>query len=333
MIDVGNLSTALGGMTFIDLFAGIGGFRYALQSFGARCVFESEWDPAAADTYEANHGVRPNEKDIATIKAEDIDPMDIVCGGFPCLPFSVSGKREGFEDKNHGHLFFEIMRIVHYHRPKVVFLENVKNIATHDKARTMKVIRDELKKEGYPVPHDKVLNASDFGVPQARERMFILCFRDDDDITSPFPLPRKEKIYLEDVLVLPKEAKPFEVDVSGKGLTWTRKDHEYPQPKALKPIQVGKVNRGGQGDRIYHPNGHAITLSSGGGGTGAKTGLYAVGNKIRRLTPRECARASGFPDDFILNKKNSECYRQFGNSVVINVLQHIIREAIQRKKI
>ena len=328
MIDVGDdLSTALSGMTFIDLFAGIGGFRYALESFGAECVFSSECDHAAADTYEMNHHDRP-KGDITKIDAKDIPPMDIVCGGFPCQSFSLNGLQKGFDDKKHGRLFFEIMRIVRHHHPKVVFLENVKNIATHDKGRTMKTIRDELAKEGYSV-FDKILNASDFGVPQARERMFILCFRDgNDDITSPFPLSAKKEIYLENILVTltPKEAKPFEVD---EEVVWKRKDTPKPE---MKQIPVGRIKKGRQGERIYHPRGHAITLSSGGGGLGAKTGLYAVGGKIRRLTPRECARISGFRDDFILHKKPNQCYKQFGNSVVIDVLQHIIKEAIQRGK-
>jgi len=311
---------------FIDLFAGIGGFHYALSSIGAQCVFASEWDIHAAETYNKNFNFKP-QGDITKIEVEDIPSHDILCGGFPCQPFSIAGKQKGFEDIR-GTLFFDIARIVDYHKPKVLFLENVKNLSQHDEGKTFKTILITLRNLGYTTYY-KVLNASNFGLPQNRERVYIVAFRNDINSENfKFPIPPNIPICLLDVL----EKNPINAKVI------TRDDieiyREYIPQKTLfnemtllnKPIQIGKVNKGGQGERIYHPLGHAITLSAYGGGVGSKTGLYLIDGEIRKLSPRECARVQGFPDNFILDKADSQSYKQFGNSVSINVLQNILLE-------
>ncbi len=311
---------------FIDLFSGIGGFHIALNSFGANCVFASEWDKYAAETYFENFNIKPFG-DITKIDEKNIPKHDILCGGFPCQAFSVSGKQKGFEDTR-GTLFFDIARIINHHKPKVVFLENVKNLTKHNDGNTLKTITKTLENLNYTV-HAKVLNASNFGLPQNRERIYFVCFRNDIDSSSfKFPKLTNNQVCLNDIL----ENNPANAKIINRNDIQIYKDYNI--EKSLfneiilpnKPIQIGIINKGGQGERIYHPLGHAITLSAYGGGVGSKTGLYKINNVIRKLSPRECARIQGFPDDFILNKIDSQSYKQFGNSVAINVLQYIIKE-------
>jgi DNA (cytosine-5)-methyltransferase 1 len=311
---------------FIDLFAGIGGFHFALSSFGAKCVFASEWDKHASETYKINFGLEP-KGDITLIDEKEIPSHDILCGGFPCQAFSVSGKQKGFDDTR-GTLFFDIARIVNHHKPKVLFLENVKNLAKHDDGKTLSTIINTLEKLNYSV-YTKVFNASNFGLPQNRERVYIVAFNNKlNSDNFKFPLPSNEKICLNNILEKePINAKIIERDDIEIYKKYYVESSLFNENELLnKPIQIGKVNKGGQGERIYHPFGHAITLSAYGGGVGSKTGLYLIDGKIRKLSPRECARVQGFPDSFILNKTDSQSYKQFGNSVSINVLQNIVIE-------
>jgi len=311
---------------FIDLFAGIGGFHYALTSLGAECVFASEWDKHASEAYKKNCGIEPNG-DITLINENEIPKHDILCGGFPCQAFSISGKRKGFDDTR-GTLFFDIARIVNHHKPKVLFLENVKNLAKHDEGRTLTTIISTLEELEYKV-FNKVFNASNFGLPQNRERVYIVAFRKNINSKDfKFPTPTNEQVCLENILEdNPKSVKIIKRNDIEIYKTYNAQNSLFGEVELLnKPIQIGKVNKGGQGERIYHPLGHAITLSAYGGGVGSKTGLYLVKDKIRKLSPRECARVQGFPDEFILNKIDSQAYKQFGNSVSINVLQKIVLE-------
>ena len=327
MITISGLKKkSLSNYKFIDLFAGIGGFHYALTSLGAKCVFASEWDKHAAETYKVNFGIEP-KGDITLIHESQIPSHDILCGGFPCQAFSVSGKQKGFEDTR-GTLFFDIARIVDYHKPKVLFLENVKNLAKHDEGKTLATIIKTLENLNYSV-FTKVFNASHFGLPQNRERVYIVAFENSIDSKKfKFPAATNEKVCLENILENnPSNAKVIVRNDIEIYKNYTSKPSLFGDFELLnKPIQIGKVNKGGQGERIYHILGHAITLSAYGGGVGSKTGLYMVGDKIRKLSPRECARVQGFPDSFILNKADTQSYKQFGNSVSINVLQNIILE-------
>ena len=164
----------LTGYTFIDLFAGIGGFHLALESFGAQCVYASEWDKYAQDVYDVNLHMKP-DGDITQVKASNIPDHDILCAGFPCQAFSISGKKLGFNDSR-GTLFFDVARIVKEKKPKIVFMENVKNFASHDYGRTLDVVKSTMEELGYSFAF-KILNAADYGVPQKRDRTYIVCFR------------------------------------------------------------------------------------------------------------------------------------------------------------
>jgi len=327
MIDI-TKNKILNGYKFIDLFAGIGGFHYALKSFGAECVFASEIDKKAASTYYLNHNFK-TKGNITEIKEKDIPKHDILCAGFPCQTFSISGNQKGFEDTR-GTLFFDIARVVNYHRPKIIFLENVKNFAKHDNGNTLKIALDTLTKMDYTV-HYKVLNTSKYGLPQNRERIYIVAFNNNYYKNTNFNFPNINiASSLNDIL----SHNPIDGKVIDRDDIEFYRDYkpvknifgEFDLPN--KPIQIGRVNKGGQGERIYHPIGHAITLSAHGGGVGAKTGLYKVNDKIRKLSPRECARLQGYPENFILPKSIPEAHKQFGNSVSINVLQYIIKEII-----
>ena len=316
----------LKGLRFIDLFAGIGGFHTALSSFGAECVFASEWDKHASQTYLANYQIMP-AGDITSITENQIPAHDILCAGFPCQAFSISGKRKGFADTR-GTLFFDIARIAQYHQPKILFLENVKNFIKHDDGKTLATVVSTLEEIGYCVFH-KILNASDFGLPQNRERIYIVCFRKDLLVNEfTFPVSSNQKVALQDFL----EHNPNDVKTIIRNDIFIHKTFT-PDINVLgkeilpnRPIQIGIVNKGGQGERIYHPLGHAITLSAYGGGIGAKTGLYKIGNNIRKLSPRECARIQGYADDFKIISSTAQAYKQFGNTVAVNVLKAILTE-------
>ncbi len=309
---------------FIDLFAGIGGFHQAMKLINGKCVFASEWDKHAAETYKKNYNIEP-AGDITKINAMDIPKHDFLCAGFPCQAFSVSGKQRGFEDTR-GTLFFEVARIIKFHKPKVILLENVRNFEKHDNGNTLKIVKDTLVELGYTVSYS-VLNASNFGLPQNRERIFITCFRNDIKLKKfEFPKSTNEKVSLFDFL----EKDPKDIKIIDRPDIHITKKYELQKnlfgdiDLPNRPIQIGYVNKGGQGERIYSPYGHAITLSAYGGGVGSKTGLYLVNNIIRKLTTRECARIQGFPENFEIVSSKTQSYKQFGNSVAINVLKEII---------
>lgn len=326
MIKILEIEKALKGYKFIDLFAGIGGFHYALESFGAECVFASEIDKHASRVYEQNHQIKP-QGDITKIDEQDIPSHDILCAGFPCQAFSISGKQKGFEDTR-GTLFFDIARIVKYHQPKILFLENVKNFAKHDNGNTLKTIINTLESLNYTIYY-KVLNTNKFGLPQNRERIYFVAFNNTYLKKTLFTFPIENRVSkVEDVLENnPENGKIIErKDIFFHNKYISTFDLFGNEILPNKPIQIGKVNKGGQGERIYNIKGHAITLSAHGGGVGSKTGLYKVGNIIRKLSPRECARLQGFPEYFIPDESVTQAHKQFGNSVSINVLQYILKE-------
>lgn len=317
-------------MKFIDLFAGIGGFRQALEFYGAKCVFSSEKDKYAMETYEANYGEKPSG-DITKIKSEDIPKHDILCAGFPCQPFSISGKQKGFDDERGIH-FFEIHRIVKHHKPSILFLENVANLKKHNDSQTIEQMRLMLEELGYIV-NMKVLNASDYNVPQGRKRIYFVCFNKDKlpVYNFEYPKPIECTTFLKDILEDDSKTESYRIIRDDIVL----KDIEITECEP-KPIRIGTINKGGQGDRIYSPLGHAITLSAEGGGSGAKTGAYLINGYVRKLSPRECARVQGFPENFIIAKKNNQAYKQFGNSVAVPVLIKIveqIKDAIEKNNI
>lgn len=318
MIHIDNKS--LKGYKFIDLFAGIGGFRLALESFGAKCVYSNEWDRFAQETYQMNFGDTP-EGDITQVDETSIPDHDILCAGFPCQPFSISGKQYGFEDSR-GTLFFDVARIVKEKRPKVVFLENVKNFATHDGGKTIRVVKNTMLELGYSFQF-RVLNPINYGIPQKRERVYMVCFRNDiERELFVFPQPFKLNRFVEDFLLPDNEVRDLIVNRTDLVLN-DKVNINYNAPST---IRVGTVGKGGQGERIYSPKGIAITLSAYGGGVFAKTGGYLINGQTRRLHPRECARIMGFPDSFKLHPNMNQAYKQLGNSVVVDVLQLITQQ-------
>lgn len=226
-------------MSFIDLFAGIGGFRLALESLGGHCVYSNEWDKYAQSVYFNNFGDVP-EGDITQVDERNIPNHDILCAGFPCQAFSISGKQRGFEDSR-GTLFFDVARIVKEKKPKVVFMENVKNFATHDNGHTLEVVKATMEELGYKF-YQKVLNSVNYGVPQKRERIYMVCFRKDLDIDSfaypkAFPLTR----HVEDFLLKDEiELKELYIDRPDTVFNDTI-DNQY----SSKPIRLGTVNKGG----------------------------------------------------------------------------------------
>ncbi|MBQ3837063.1 MAG: DNA cytosine methyltransferase, partial [Treponema sp.] len=307
-----------------------GGFRLALESLGASCVYSSEWDKQAQKVYQENFGERPNG-DITKVDEKTIPDHDICCAGFPCQAFSISGKMRGFEDSR-GTLFFDVARIVKEKKPKVVFMENVRNFARHDGGRTLKVVQKTMEDLGYAF-YWKVLSALDYGVPQKRERVYMVCFRKDCfcgadfEFPKPFPLTR----HVEDFL-LPESDETAALYDERYPMLLNPKKEDKP---SSRPIKLGIVNKGGQGERVYSAKGIAVTLSAYGGGVFAKTGGYLVNGRPRRLHPRECARLMGYPDSYKISKRPNQAYKQFGNSVVVDVLQLIamqIAKALEAAK-
>jgi len=311
---------SLSNYKFIDLFAGIGGFHLALSSLGAECVYANEWDKNAQEVYKNNFGITP-EGDITKVDENSIPEHDILCAGFPCQAFSISGKQRGFEDSR-GTLFFDVARVVKAKKPKIVFMENVKNFATHDNGKTLQVVKSTMEELGYTF-YEKVLNAVNFGMPQKRERIYMVCFRNDlKNKNFSYPKPFKLEKHVEDFL-LNDENLVKDLYVNRSDTFFNEKDdNEYSDSS----IRLGIVNKGGQGERIYSTKGIAITLSAYGGGIFAKTGGYLVNGKTRRLHPRECARIMGYPDTFKIAENKNQAYKQFGNSVVVDVLQYIAIE-------
>lgn len=302
---------------FIDLFAGLGGFRLALESLGAECVYSSEWDIPVQEVYYNNFGDIP-DGDITKVNEKSIPNHDILCAGFPCQAFSISGKQCGFRD-DRGTLFFDVARIVKEKKPKIVFMENVKNFATHDSGKTLQIVKSTMEKLGYTF-NQKVLNSVDYGIPQKRERLYMVCFRKDLLIKN-FTFPKAIKLtkHVEDYL-LQDSSLTEHLYVNRPDTYYNNlQDNVY----SNKSIRLGVVNKGGQGERIYSTKGIAITFSAYGGGVFAKTGGYLIDGRPRKLHPRECARLMGYPDSYKISKKSNQAYKQFGNSVVIDVLQYI----------
>ncbi len=308
---------------FIDLFAGIGGIRLAFQNLGGNCVFTSEWDTYAKKTYEANFGEVPFG-DITKISEKDIPDHDILLGGFPCQPFSIAGvskknalgKSHGFLDETQGTLFFDIARIIKYKKPSAFLLENVKNLVSHDKGKTFKVISETLKELGYSI-HYKVLDGKHF-VPQHRERILIVGFRNaifKGKETFQFPQFENKKFAIKDIL---------EEEVDNK-YTLSDRLWNYLQEYAKKH----KAKGNGFGFGLTDLNGISRTMSARYYKDGAEILIPQDGKNPRRLTPRECARLQGFPDSFIIPVSDNQAYKQFGNSVVSPLIQAVGKNIVK----
>lgn len=307
--------------TFIDLFAGIGGIRLAFEQAGGRCVFSSEWDPYAQHTYEANFGDRPHG-DITRIDPATIPDHEILTAGFPCQPFSIAGVSKhnalgvahGFAHPTQGTLFFNVVQILKTKRPRAFLLENVKNLRSHDRGRTYRVIKTTLEDELGYMTYDTVLDAQAL-VPQHRERIYIVGFRD----TTQFRFPHLEDRH-------PKLRDILEEEVDPK---YRLTPHLWEYLKAYAAKHRAKGNGFGYG--LTSPDGIARTLSARYYKDGAEILVPTDGPTPRRLTPRECARLMGFSDDFRIVCSDTRAYKQFGNSVVVPVVTRLacaIRDAL-----
>jgi DNA (cytosine-5)-methyltransferase 1 len=292
----------------IDLFAGIGGIRLGFESIGGECVFTSEWDAPAQKTYQANFQEQPYG-DITKIKPEEIPSFDVLLAGFPCQPFSQAGKKLGLADTR-GTLFFDIAKIVEHHRPRVVLLENVKRFRSHDGGRTFETIKTILEGLGYDI-HAQVLNAKDFGVPQNRERIYIVGFLGKVDFS--FPQPSGIKTKLGDILEKKVDPKYTISDKLWAGHQRRKKEH--------------REKGNGFGYSLFNEKSeYTSTISARYYKDGSEILIEQKGKNPRKLTPREAARLQGFPDDFIIPVSDNQAYKQFGNSVAIPVLKAIAKE-------
>lgn len=311
--------------TFIDLFAGIGGMRLAYQNAGGKCVYSNEWNKYSQQTYFANFGEQP-EGDITKVDARMIPDHDILVAGFPCQPFSIAGvskkqsmgRATGFEDKTQGTLFFDVCRVLKTKRPKAFMLENVKNLKSHDRGRTFQVIMESLDELNYQVFY-AILDGQNF-VPQHRERILIVGFdreRYGEDIEFDFKIePKDPKPVMRDIL---------EKEVSEK-YTLSDKLWTYLQNYAAKHKAAGN----GFGYGIADPDGVARTLSARYYKDGSEILIEQKDKNPRRLTPRECARLQGFPDDFKIVVSDTQAYKQFGNSVVVPLMGAVAKDVVQK---
>ena len=320
--------------TFIDLFAGIGGFRLALQNLGGKCVFSSEWDSQAQKTYFVNFGEVPfGDITKETTKQYIPDNFDILCAGFPCQAFSLAGKRLGFEETR-GTLFFDVAEIIRRKRPKAFFLENVKGLVSHDRGKTLQTILNVLRNDlDYYVPDPEVVNAMNFGVPQHRERIYIVGFRKDlqvQDFTYPTPTDSTKKF----------------IDIREKSVVSAKYYLSTQYQKTLIEHKKRHESKGnGFGYEIIPDNGIANAIVVGGMG---RERNIVIDNRLtdftpttnikgevnrdgwRRMTPREWARLQGFPDEFIIPVADASAYKQFGNSVAVPAIQATAENLLEK---
>lgn len=323
------------GLKFIDLFAGIGGMRLGFESVGGTCVFSSEFEKNAQVTYHENHGELPFG-DITKISEKDVPDHDVLIAGFPCQPFSHAGLKLGIDDTR-GTLFYDIARILKEKKPKVALLENVKGLVSHDKGHTLQVVLKILTDIGYQCVVDKklidkgdasaiqkaasemVLKSRDFGVPQNRQRIYIVLWRKDQKIIFNYPAPHAAKTRVGDVLEPAPDAK------------YTISDRLW-QGHQRRKIENAKNGKGFGFGLANSDSEYTNTISARYYKDGSEILIYQENKNPRKITPREAARLQGFPDSFVLNKSEVQAYRQFGNSVSVPVISHIARQVVHSFK-
>jgi len=298
------------------LFAGIGGIELGFKKAGFDIEWANEIDKNACITYRLNHKHKLFEKDLNDLETSEVVPIDILTGGFPCQAFSIAGYQKGFRD-DRGNVFFQILRFIDDLEPKIVFLENVKNLLGHDKGKTFKRIKDELEERGYYLKH-KVLNSSEYGeIPQNRERIYIVAFN-DKNIADRFEFPKAKKLSK-------KVTDFFEDEVDEK--FYYNKSRYYEQLKE----EMRNSDTIYQWRRVYvreNKSKLCPTLTANMGTGGHNVPLIIDKKDIRKLTPRECARFQGYSDNFKFPEKmsNSSLYKQIGNSVTVPVIEAIAKE-------
>ncbi|CAM5221016.1 IS1595 family transposase ISCco3 [Ureibacillus acetophenoni] len=312
-------------MRTVSLFSGCGGMDLGFLNAGYNIIYANDFDKYAVESYRHNIGDHIVWGDISEIEATSIPEHDVLIGGFPCQPFSMMGNKKGFLDNIRGTLFFDVARIISHHMPKVVVLENVRNLKTHDNGNTLRTIIDTLEDLNYCVEY-KVLNSVDFGVPQIRNRLFIICIRKDilEEIPSNiFPEATSlnlDKINLRSILESNVDPKYYlshkilpTILSHGSGNYYSKSEIDLEIARPLTAT-MAKMHRANQDNYVTDPN----PLAEKAGKT-----------SIRRLTPRECARLQGFPESYDIIVSDTQAYKQFGNAVTVNVAENIARSILK----
>jgi len=307
---------------YIDLFCGLGAFHTACNIPSFECVLACDIDEGVRIIYEENYRLKP-EGDIRKLDPKTMPDFDILFAGFPCQPFSIAGNGEGFEDIEKGNLFYEILRIIDGKTPPMVFLENVKNLKTHDEGRTFAAIQSELERRGYTFV-SKVINSAKYGSPQARQRIFMVATLGDPFI---FPPEETEEVSVSTII----EPNIPEWNSEGYSLVEKNGSKRKFNPHVVFDVISLKTGKGGrQGERVYDINSVGITICASSGGPGAKTGLYKIGDTIRKLTVKETLGMFGFPSDFKFpNTTNEKCLYYLGNSIVVNVAKACVPQILK----
>jgi len=308
-------------ITFIDLFAGIGGFRLAFESVGANCVFSAEIDKHACITYQNNFGNNPF-CDVSTLLPEDIPDFDILCAGFPCQPFSIAGERKGFSDTR-GTLFFDIERIIRTKKPKAFILENVKGLMSHDKGNTLKVILEILEKKLKYKVFYQVLNSKDYALPQNRERIYFIGFK-DQGVKFNFPKKLEKTVNLSHIR---------ETNLEGTAISELAKSHIQTHLKKHKHYEIIQNNplllsyeiRKSRASFRFDNISPCLTAKMGTGGNNVPIFV----NEMRKFTTRECLRIQGFPESYKISSNIAQSYKQIGNSVSVPVIKLLAKEISQ----
>ena len=305
-------------LRYMDLFCGLGAFHTAFADF--HCVFACDIDEGIQRIYKANYGIDVHG-DIRTVDAKTLPDADILCAGFPCQPFSIAGNGEGFEDKEKGNLFLEILRILDAKRPRLCILENVKNLKTHDSGKTYRTIEAELTARGYTVV-SRVLTASDYGSPQARQRIFIVA-----TLGPAFEIPEGTGPVRPVSAILDSSVVRSDLNLDKYDLVPKRvMTRAVGKPNVLFDVVDKQTRKGGrQGERVYAIDHVGVTVCASSGGPGAKTGLYKVGNEIRRLTVKETLGMFGFPPTYdFAGVPPEHALFYLGNSIVVDVVKMFV---------
>ena len=300
-----------------SLFAGVGGIDLGFEQTGKfQTIWANEYDQKAQETFKLNSNAELSTTDIREVDVKDVPDIDVLLSGFPCTSFSIAGYRKGFEDENSGDLFFETLRVIKAKQPRVIFLENVKNLVSHDQGKTFRIITDALEQNGYKIKY-QVLNAKDFGnIPQNRERIYIVGFKNDEDYQRfEFPFPTDLTLSIHDML---------EQNVTDESFFYSKEKNVF-----YDELEQNMLNE----DTIYqwrrkyvreNKSNVCPTLTANMGTGGHNVPLIKQGDRIRKLTPRECFNFQGYPSTFELPKMaNSHLYKQAGNSVVVPVINKI----------
>jgi DNA (cytosine-5)-methyltransferase 1 len=308
---------------YVDLFCGLGAFHESFKKHKEfSCVLACDINEKVREIYHANHGIKPLG-DIKGIDPNSIPDFDVLCAGFPCQPFSIAGKQRGFGDKN-GNLFHDILGIVDAKKPNMAILENVKNLKTHDNGKTYKVIERSFLDRGYKF-FSKVMEATHYGSPQCRQRIFMVAIKGGD-----FSFPgRFEKQRVVSSVIDRSDSSSWD---HGRYYLVEKKSKPRPfKPRILFDVHSKDTRKGGrQGERVYDIDACGVTICASSGGPGAKTGLYEVGDGIRRLSPKECLQMFGFSKDYdFCGIGDEQKLFYLGNSIVVNVVDALVPEVIK----